>query len=59
MKIDNFDVVVEPDEDRWHAFCPALVHQGAAAWGNTEHEALKNIREVVQMVVDSLTEHPI
>jgi len=25
-------------------------------WGNTEQEALKNIREVVQMVVESLTE---
>ena len=58
MKTDTFNVVVEPDEDRWHAYCPALVHQGAATWGNTEQEALKNIREVVQMVVESLTEKP-
>ena len=56
MKTYTFNVVVEPDEDRWHAYCPALVHKGAATWGNTEQEALKNIREVVQMVVESLTE---
>ena len=57
MKTYTFNVVVEADEDRWHAYCPALVDQGAATWGNTEQEALKNIREVVQMVVESLTEH--
>ena len=57
MKTYTFNLVVEPDEDRWHAYCPALVRQGAATWGNTEQEALKNIREVVQMVVESLTEH--
>jgi predicted RNase H-like HicB family nuclease len=57
VKTYAFNVVVEPDEDRWHAYCPALIGQGAATWGNTEKEALKNIREVVQMVVESLTEH--
>jgi len=30
MKTYTFNVVVEPDEDRWHAYCPVLVHQGAA-----------------------------
>jgi hypothetical protein len=25
MKTYTFKVVVEPDEDRWHAYCPALV----------------------------------
>ena len=57
MKTHTFNVVVEPDEDRWHAYCPALLHQGAATWGSTEQEALKNIREVVQLVIESLTEH--
>ena len=57
MKTYTFNVVVEPDEDRWHAYCPVLVRQGAATWGNTEQEALKNIREVVQMVVESLNQH--
>ena len=48
---------MEPDGDRWHAYCPALVRQGAATWGLTRGEALKNIQEVVQMVVESLVEH--
>ena len=51
-----FKVVVEPDEDKWSAYCPALLTQGAATWGNTEEEALKHIQEVVQMVVQTLLE---
>lgn len=57
MKTYSFKVVVEPDEDRWHAYCPALLRQGAATWGNSQQEALRNIHEVVQMVVDSLVDH--
>ncbi len=56
MKTYDFKVIVEPDEDRWHAYCPALKKQGAATWGNTKEEALKNIQEVVQMVVEELIE---
>ena len=57
MKTYTFKVVVEPDEDRWHAYCPALVRQGGATWGHTQEEALKSIEEVVKMVVASLWEH--
>jgi len=57
MKTYTFRVVVEPDGERWHAYCPALVRQGAATWGYTKEEALKNIDEVVKMVVESLIEH--
>ena len=57
MKTYSFKVVVEPDEDRWHAYCPALVNQGAATWGHTQQEAIHHIQEVVQMVVESLIEH--
>lgn len=52
----TFKAVVEPDDDRWHAYCPALEKYGAATWGNTKEEALKHIEEVVQIVVDELTE---
>ena len=52
-----FKVVVEPDEDRWHAYCPALVDRGAATWGATPEEALANIEDVVKMVVASIMEH--
>ena len=56
MKTYIFKVLVEPDEDRWFAYCPALKEQGAATWGYTEKEALKNIQEVVEMVVEELIE---
>jgi predicted RNase H-like HicB family nuclease len=57
MKTYVFRVVVEPDEDAWHAYCPALVSQGGATWGATKEEALQHIEEVVKMVVESLIEH--
>jgi predicted RNase H-like HicB family nuclease len=53
----TFKVVIEPDEDRWHAYCPALVERGAATWGATREEALANIEDVVKMVVASMLEH--
>jgi predicted RNase H-like HicB family nuclease len=52
----TFRVVVEPDEDRWRAYCPALEEQGAATWGNTREEALRHIREVLEMIVAELLE---
>ena len=51
-----FRVVAEPDEDRWVSWCPALEQFGAATWGYSEEEALKHIREVVEMVVAELVE---
>lgn len=57
MKTYTFNVVVEPDEDRWYAECPALVRQGASTWGYTREEALRNIEEVVRMVMESLVAH--
>jgi predicted RNase H-like HicB family nuclease len=57
MKTSTLNMVIEPDEDRWHAYCPALVHPRRSNMGHTEQEALKNIRDVVRMVVESLTVH--
>jgi predicted RNase H-like HicB family nuclease len=54
MKTYLFRVVIEPDDGRWRAYCPAPEEKGAATWGNTFEEALKNIREVVQMVVEEM-----
>ena len=56
MKTYVFRVIVEPDEDRWAASCPALAKYAATTWGDTQEEALKNIQEVVQMVVQELAE---
>jgi predicted RNase H-like HicB family nuclease len=52
----TFSVVVEPDEDAWFAYCPALKGYGAATWGATRDEALRHIREVVGIVVAELVE---
>ena len=56
MRTYTFRVVVEPDEDRWHAYCPALEQYGAATWGATREEALKHIHEVIEMVIEELAE---
>lgn len=51
-----FKIVVEPDEDRWRAYCPVLEEQGDATWGHTREEALKHMREVLERVVAELAE---
>jgi len=47
---------LEPDQDVWRAFIPELEAKGAATWGNTKGEALRNIHEVAQMVIEALLE---
>jgi predicted RNase H-like HicB family nuclease len=58
MTTCTFKVVVELDEDRWRAYCPALEAQGAASWGYTREEALQHIhiREVLKMIVVELVD---
>jgi len=56
MKTYTFKVAVEPDDGGYHAYCPALRHLGAVTQGTTPEDALKNIYEVVQMIVDELQE---
>ena len=52
MRSYVFKVVVEPDEDKWHARVPQLESKGAATWGNTREEAFRNIEEVTRMVIE-------
>ena len=56
MQTYTFKVVLEPDDDRWFAHCPALEQFGAATWGVTREEALQHINEVVQMIISELRE---
>ena len=56
MKSYVFRVVLERDEDRWHAMVPEIESRGAATWGRTREEALKNIQEVAQMVIEEMLE---
>jgi predicted RNase H-like HicB family nuclease len=40
----------------WRAYCPVLEDIGGAAWSDTKEEALKNIREVVELIRKELIE---
>ena len=57
MKSYVFRVIVEPDEDRWVAYAPALEEKGGATWGHTREEALENIKQVIEMTIQSMREH--
>ena len=51
-----YRIVIEPDEDVWRAYIPELEAMGAATWGPTREEALRNLQEVAQMVLEELIE---
>jgi predicted RNase H-like HicB family nuclease len=52
MKTYVFRVVIEPDEDRYHAEVPAL--PGCYSWCYTYEEALRNIKEAAELWVETL-----
>ena len=64
MKTYAFEVVLEKDKwldesnktDVWRAYIPALEHKGAASWGYTQKEALKNLQDAVDLLVEYLLE---
>jgi predicted RNase H-like HicB family nuclease len=56
MKTYIFKAVIEPDEDRWVAYCPELKDRGGATWGHTKEEALKNLEEVIRLVLEDMAE---
>jgi predicted RNase H-like HicB family nuclease len=63
MKSYTFKVVLEkdkwPDEPEaksiWRAYIPAL--PSAHAWGNTEQEALENLKNAVDLIIEDLQEN--
>lgn len=55
MKSYLFKVIIEQDENAYHAYCPVL--KGCHTWGYTQQEALKNIKEAVEAYVMSLIKH--
>jgi len=56
MKTYLFLIKLEPDEEGWRAFSPPLEGTGASTWGKTPAEALKNIQEVLSMIVEECIE---
>ncbi len=60
MKTYTFKVVVEEDQfadgrKAYLAYCPAL--KGATTWGYTVQEALKNLQEVIALILEDMKAH--
>ncbi len=52
----NYTVILEKESvGGYHAFCPAL--KGCHSEGETEAEALQNIREAMEIYIESLAAH--
>ena len=56
MKTYIFPIDMAEAEGGWHISVPELEHKGAATWGKTRDEALHNMQEVIQMVIEELLE---
>ena len=61
MKSYSFKAIIEEDffEDgppAYRAYVPILKEKGASTWGKTKEEAIRDIQEVVEMIIDSMKE---
>ena len=56
MKTYIFPIELEEADNAWHVYVPGMEAQGAVTWGRTRDEALRNIQEVVQMLVEEMLE---
>ena len=54
MAVYRFTVVIEPDEDAFHAYVPAL--PGCHTFGSTVEEARANITEAIALHIESMLE---
>lgn len=52
MTVHQFTVVIEPDEDAFHAYVPAL--PGCHTFGTTVEEAQANIVEAIALHIECL-----
>jgi len=53
-KILRVEVIIEPDEDVYHAYCPIL--RSCHSSGDTEAEAFNNIQEAVRLHLEVMIE---
>ncbi|MHB8376842.1 MAG: type II toxin-antitoxin system HicB family antitoxin [Dehalococcoidia bacterium] len=53
-RIAQFEVLIEPDEDGFHVWCPAL--KGCHSFGLTKDEALENIKEAIEGWIEGADE---
>jgi predicted RNase H-like HicB family nuclease len=56
MRTYIFKVAIELDEDKWVAYAPELKDRGGATWGETKEEALKNLQDVIRLVLEDMAE---
>lgn len=42
--------IIEPDEDKWHAYCPEL--KGCHTFWSTKAEAMQYLKEAVQLYLE-------
>ncbi len=50
FNVDEFEILMEPDEDGFHVWCPAL--RGCHSFGLTKEEARANIKEAIELWLD-------
>ena len=55
MKYFNYTIVIEPDENAFHAYVPIL--KGCHSIGDTAEEAKINIKEAIELYLESLIAH--
>lgn len=51
-----FEVELEPDEEGWRAFQPVLEEIGASTWGPTREDAVRNLEQVLALILEELAE---
>jgi predicted RNase H-like HicB family nuclease len=54
MKVYNYSVIIEPDENGYHAYVPAL--SGCHSFGQSIDEARINIKEAIQLHIEAMME---
>jgi predicted RNase H-like HicB family nuclease len=53
--VQNFEVILEPEEEGgYHVYCPLL--KGCHSYGATKEEALKRIKEAIELWLESARE---
>ena len=56
LPLGSYEVILEPEADGgYHAFCPAL--KGCHSQGDTQEEAVANIREAIEAYLESVKAH--
>ena len=51
----KISVIVEPDDDGFHAYCPAF--SGLHVGGNTRDDVLNGVKEAIDVYLESIISH--